>query len=784
MMTHADVIRVAHLSDVPFDESCVVFADRRLPNEFLSRLPDPILVEGGETLKTLSEVEKLADLATSRRSTRPMTLVAVGGGSVGDAVGFLASILWRGVGLRHIPTTLLAMADSAHGGKTAMNTMGAKNQLGTYYEAERIYIVEEFLATLSPAQRRDGLTEMLKALMIAGTETIRRLTPEDIEALCFLPYESIAAHLRPLLDEAIRIKRDIVAADPREERGIRTVLNLGHTLGHALETASRVSHGTAVAWGLAAALELSAAGDLRGDVRSSLDALLYPLLRPIPFPSGDVLRQAMERDKKRQGGVIRSVLLKDVGQPAIVEHLTSGEWVSAFRRVYDRFVGTPVVARLRDPRRVLIPIGAGKSELNRALVIAARRPGATRIVGHSDCDDVRFCAAGISALGFPFEESPEGYAFAPFARRTATQTAAPRRVFCGEGGTTLRFLLALASTSARETRLFCAPALLARPHGPLIDALRSGGAEIERFDAADGSGFRVRGWESMPPHLEVDASLSSQYASALALLAAGAESPFTLKISGNVAEGSFFDLTLAMLAHAGVETIRTGDLVAFNPTERLRQPLEIAIPPDASARAVWETARYFEHPLLLPDTDSIHPDAAIGSLLEAIVAGQRGGEIALDCSKTPDLVPLLTIAALRSSKPVRITGAANLRWKESNRLEGLVSSLAALNIEVRATVDGVFIPAGAALSINPERFETHGDHRLVMAGLLLSMLTGEVELSEAWCVTKSYPEFWDHARMAGWSVRPVHAEASSRDSRASSGVDQTWSSHPPGERER
>ncbi|MBI5646808.1 MAG: hypothetical protein HY962_07730 [Ignavibacteriae bacterium] len=746
------VVTIPSLADIPFDESCLVLADARLPRVVLDALPDPILVESGEEVKTLAAVERLAGQVLARRAARPLVLVAVGGGSLGDAVGFLASILWRGVPVWQVPTTLLAMADSAHGGKTAVNLGAAKNQLGTFHPAERVYIVESLLGTLPYPLRREGFVEILKALMLGDAARVTSLHPEEIEELVYRPYARVAPRLGELLHAAIAVKHSIVAEDPREERGIRTVLNLGHTLGHALERSAGIPHGDAVAWGLRVMLEVSRGAGLPPDVHTALAALLFPLLRPLPKPpTRDELLRALGFDKKHGVSGLRSVLLSDAGRPIVTDAVGRGEWVDAFEVCYRAFDTCTVNAWLRDAQMVTLRPEAGKSELNRALMIAAQRVGATHITGVSDADDVRAMRDALRALGVPLEDVPGGYRV-DYAAHPPQPGGPPRVIDCGSGGTTFRFLLALAATHVKETLLRISPQLDARPHDALVHALRKGGASIEHGTDALGPFYRVRGWDDMPASFSVDAAQSSQYASAIALLAAGSDTPFTLRLLGDVASRSYLDMTVRMLEAAGVETIAHGDLIALNPTARLREPVLLAAPSDSSAAAVWKTAAFFEH-MLRVDDDGAGPDAAIDAMLEQIVRGQKSDEIVLNCAETPDLVPVLGIAALRSSKPVRITGVPQLRAKESNRIDGYIASLAAVGVRLQPAADGFLVPAHAARGLHDGTFHPLGDHRLLMAGFLLSMIIGEITLADPWCVAKSYPAFWEHARMAGWTVR-------------------------------
>jgi 3-dehydroquinate synthetase/5-enolpyruvylshikimate-3-phosphate synthase len=744
----------ASLAGILFDPSCIIIADRLLPESILARLPDPILVEAGETLKTMRAVEKLAGAVIERRSSRPITLVAAGGGSVCDAVGFLASILWRGVDLWLLPTTLLAMVDSAHGGKTAVNLAHAKNQLGTFHPARRVLIVEEFLQTLSLARRREGMAELLKALLLGDAAATAVLRPAHIESCVFAEFDDSRSVLMPMLERAIACKLTVVEQDPRESKGIRIVLNLGHTIAHALELTAGVSHGEAVAWGLAAALDLSVDAGLEASAHTHIHSLLFNLLVPLrAIPPRWELVSTMEKDKKRADGRLRSVLLQAPGRPLVTDNISAAEWVDAFLKAHARFTSTPFTVSLPNPRRMEIAVEASKSELNRALVIAAQRTGKTTIIGRSMADDVVNLVSGLRALGVPVRDTPDGYEVDHRSRNLEREDPPPRIVHCGEGGSTFRFLLALAATHRRPTSLYASPALLDRPQDPLIRALRSGGATVERFEDTDGAGYRVTGWQDMPGTLSVDASQSSQFVSAIALLSAGADAPFNLRLMGEIASTPYFEMTLAMLEDVGVEILAGNDLYAFNPTSRLGDPFTMHIAPDASSEAVWRVAQFFEHPLEIPEhPGALQPDSGIEHYLDIIREGQHLDVILLDCLKVPDLVPVLAVAALRSMKPVRITGAGNLRHKESNRIEGLVASFNALGIRMQATADGVYIPGMASREGGPGLFDTLGDHRLVMAGFLLTLVYGKADINLPWSVTKSYPSFWDDARKAGFRI--------------------------------
>lgn len=750
--------RIATLDALVLPAHAVVVADRRLPQHVLARFDHPVLVDAGEKLKTFAGVEELAGQVLHRRSSKPLTLVAVGGGSVGDAVGFLASILWRGVGLWHIPTTMIAMVDSAHGGKTAVNLGSAKNQLGTFYPAERVILVEEFLGTLPTPLRRNGMVELLKMLWLGDAASVRALTGEEIETLTFAPFADVGDRLGRMIKHAVGIKQRIVTRDPYEESGLRTVLNLGHTLAHALELTTGITHGAAVAWGMAASLDLSLSRGLSPDAFAHCRETLFPLLIPPPsLPSDEVLQTAILRDKKRSEDHLRSVLLRDLGDPVVTSDLSAADWIAALRRSTGWYAAVRVRVRLNSPRGVPLIIEASKSELNRALVIAALRMGRTVINGHSNADDVRCTLRALRGLGYPVEETERGYVVDNLNRDLSSEPdAGERSIFVCEGGTTFRFLLALCCMNVKPTKLLLSPALMQRPHDALLRSLRSAGASIDAFSDLSGQGFVVRGWKQMPQVFSIDPTASSQFVSALALLSVGAEYPFTIRLLGEPVSRSYLDLTFAMLEQAGVEIIAHGDLIALNQTERLNEKLTLDIEADESSSAVWNVAHFLGHPVEPGQKVRIprQPDGAVERYLAALRDARRGPQT-IDLSQVPDLLPVLSIAALTAPHAVRFTGAAHLRNKESNRIDDFAQSLREAGADVIAHPDGLELrPSG---NLHPEVvFRTRGDHRLVMAGTLLTLVThGSVMLDGPWTVSKSYPRFWDDARRAGWSVRAL-----------------------------
>jgi 3-dehydroquinate synthase len=222
-------------------------------------------VQAGESLKSLStfavHVENVVELWDQPLS-RQSRIVSCGGGSVGDFSGFLASILKRGLRLVQCPTTWLSAIDSAHGGKTALNVKSVKNQVGTFYPAEHIILVKDLLFMQNQERAREGLSEMIKISLIHQPSFFQELTLHGEVSLG----ELIWCHL----EKAIQAKNQIVMQDPYETKGVRKILNLGHTLGHVIESYYQVSHGESVLQGLYFAIEWSAKIGLLSETQREL----------------------------------------------------------------------------------------------------------------------------------------------------------------------------------------------------------------------------------------------------------------------------------------------------------------------------------------------------------------------------------------------------------------------------------------------------------------------------------------------------------------------------------
>ena len=273
----------------------------------------------GETDKTLQQVSYLYDQAVSHRLSRRDVIVALGGGVVGDIAGFFASSFLRGLPFVQVPTTLLAQVDSSVGGKVGVNFRYLKNAVGAFYQPRFVLIDPDVLASLDARERRAGLAEVVKYAFIEQTCTGDTGFLETLEAYAANP-EKDASSLIPIIARCCAIKAHVVMRDETEQSGLRAMLNLGHTFGHAYEAAThyvQLLHGEAVAIGMARAFELSVRLGLLPKADADrccalMAALELPQEPPRESSEGRIKPKAlldlMRQDKKASQGQIHLVL--------------------------------------------------------------------------------------------------------------------------------------------------------------------------------------------------------------------------------------------------------------------------------------------------------------------------------------------------------------------------------------------------------------------------------------------------------------------------------------------
>jgi 3-dehydroquinate synthase len=297
--------------------------------------PEWFVVEPGEDAKSWRVLEQLCDWLLALGVTRKDHVFALGGGVVGDLVGFACSVVKRGVGFVQLPTTLLAQVDSSVGGKTAINTAAGKNLIGAFHQPSLVLIDPDVLATLPDREMRAGFAEVVKYGLLGDAAFFDWLEANGEAVLARDP-----AALEHAIATSVAMKARIVAADERETQDLRALLNLGHTFGHALEAetgfSDRLLHGEAVALGMVLAARYSAR---RGELSASDAARAAQAIAAAGLPAeiaalgltctGGSLVDHMRHDKKAEGTTLPFLLLRALGEAYVARDVDLAD-IAAF----------------------------------------------------------------------------------------------------------------------------------------------------------------------------------------------------------------------------------------------------------------------------------------------------------------------------------------------------------------------------------------------------------------------------------------------------------------------
>ncbi|NEQ82223.1 MAG: 3-dehydroquinate synthase [Moorea sp. SIO2I5] len=283
-----------------------------------------LTLPAGERYKTVKSIQKIYDVALENRLERSSTLVALGGGVIGDMTGFAAATWLRGINFVQVPTSLLAMVDASVGGKTGVNHPKGKNLIGAFHQPQFVLIDPSVLKTLPARELRAGMAEVIKYGIIWDEELFVKL--EESKRLDQLRYLKKDL-LETILSRSCQAKADVVSQDEKEA-GIRAILNYGHTIGHAVESLTGyklVNHGEAVGIGMVAAGQIAVALQMwQPEDAERQDALIAKAGLPTQLPSGldlDAIIDTLQTDKKVKEGKVRFVLPTKIGEVTLTDQV-------------------------------------------------------------------------------------------------------------------------------------------------------------------------------------------------------------------------------------------------------------------------------------------------------------------------------------------------------------------------------------------------------------------------------------------------------------------------------
>lgn len=785
-------------------------------------------VEAGEASKSLASFGAVLEAAAVQGLTRRSTVVALGGGVVGDLAGFAAAAYMRGCNLVQVATSLLAMVDSSVGGKTAVDLPQGKNLAGAFHQPRLVLCDLDCLATLPAAYVSDGLGEVAKYAVLCDPELFAWLAdPWGPQA------ERIVAR-------CVAIKRDVVEADEHERHG-RMLLNLGHTVGHAIELLSDfgVAHGHAVAAGTAVMARACAArGWCTFDDAARIEGLLLRLGLPTASarPAADLARAAL-RDKKRAGRHIDVVAVHGIGSCA-VERLDLDDFAllveqgcsAAADAVLAERGGGALAERGVDacdpmgggPLRATVqPGGLGgavcaissKSAAHRMLVCAALADGPTRIRCSTTSQDIEATRRCLEGLGARVERTGDVFLVTP--RPPAADGDAQRErvtwLDCGESGSTLRFMLPVACALGGRHRFTGAGRLPERPLEPLRARLVEHGCQVSPAGM-----WPLYAWGRLQGGVfDLPGDVSSQYATGVLLALPLTGQGGCVRLHGTVESRPYIDLTLSVMRLFGVEVAESAEpdewaadveqdgapatcaVFSVAPQARYRSPGEVAVEGDWSNAAFWLCAGALsETPVTVTGLDLATDQGDLG-VLDALadlgasvrvhpgegwatVCGrdlETGAPRALtgctiDARQVPDLIPVLSMVAACARGETRVVNAARLRIKESDRLRTTGELLERFGVGVEELPDGLVIHGrgrvGTAACLEGCTVSSRGDHRIAMAAAVAAARArGPVCICDAQAVAKSYPGFFtDLARLGGTCELVRVSSVAGRDAQA------------------
>ncbi|KAI9843720.1 MAG: 3-dehydroquinate dehydratase (3-dehydroquinase) [Thelocarpon superellum] len=753
----------------------------------------------GESSKSRATKADIEDWMLRHRCTRDTVLIALGGGVIGDMIGYVAATFMRGVRFVQVPTTLLAMVDSSIGGKTAIDTPRGKNLIGAFWQPQRIYVDLDFLETLPAREFINGMAEVIKTAAIWSEPDFVHLEAHAIAILAAVRHqprdgalESIHGVLKQLIVASIRVKAHVVSADEREG-GLRNLLNFGHSIGHAIEAilTPQVLHGECVAIGMVKEAELARLlGVLTPGAVARLvkclasyglptslhDSRIQKLSAYRPCPVDDLL-SIMAVDKKNDGQKKKIVLLAAIGRT----------YEPKASLLADRDIKLVLSAELvvtpglPEHLHVTCAPPGSKSISNRALVLAALGTGPCRLRNLLHSDDTEYMLTALAQLdGARYGWEEEGEVLVVRGNGGVLR-ASPKELYLGNAGTASRFLTTvatLATPSAVSSTVLTGNARMKkRPIGPLVDSLRTNGVQIAYrgdegslpLDVAAAGGFAGG-------KIELAATVSSQYVSSLLMCAPYAKQPVTLRlVGGKPVSQPYIDMTTAMMASFGIHVRRSDveDHTYDIPQGVYQNPPTYTIESDASSATYpLAVAAITNTTCTVPNigsaslqgdarfaVDVLRPMGCVVHQTESsttVTGPARGGLRPLpDIDMEPMTDAFLTASVLAAiavnhdlerPRTTRIRGIANQRVKECNRIAAMREQLGKFGVTSSEFDDGLEITGRdqTTLTVPAEGVYCYDDHRVAMSFSVLALACPQpVTIQERECVGKTWPGWWD-----------------------------------------
>ncbi|ODV78834.1 Pentafunctional AroM protein [Suhomyces tanzawaensis NRRL Y-17324] len=759
-------------------------------------------VAPGEESKSRETKAAVEDFLLQKGCTRDTVILAVGGGVIGDMIGFVAATFMRGVRVIQVPTSLLAMVDSSVGGKTAIDTPLGKNFIGAFHQPDYVFVDVSFLETLPARQFINGMAEVIKTAAIWNEEEFSRLERFSKQFLAVVTapnpdIRSIKDDLVKTVLESIRVKASVVSSDEKES-GLRNLLNFGHTIGHAIEAVvtPEALHGECVAVGMIKEAELARYLGILSPVavaRIAKCLVAYGLptsiddkdfLKKIGFKRHhiviDTLLQKMAIDKKNDGSKIKCVLLESIGRCyQLKAHQVSKRDLGFV--LTDEVLVHEFSKDATPATNVVIPPGS-KSISNRALIMAALGSGTVRIKNLLHSDDTKHMLDAVSLLKGAEISTEDNGATIVLKGNGGKMVTCDDQLYLGNAGTASRFLTSVASLvginsqSSNHVILTGNARMQERPIGPLVDALRSNGSSIEYLKNTGSLPLKIEAGKGLKGgKIELAATISSQYVSSILMCAPYADEEVTLSlVGGKPISQLYIDMTIDMMKSFGINVTKstTQEYTYHIPKGAYVNPEEYVIESDASSATYpLAFAAMTGTSCTIPNigSSSLQGDARfavdvlkpMGCKVEqtatsTTVTGPPRGQLKplahVDMEPMTDAfltASVVAAVAVDGTQSTSITGIANQRVKECNRIAAMVSELAKFGVKANELPDGIEIHGIKIEDLVTPSTENRGiktfdDHRVAMSfSLLAGLCKDPVLIQERSCTGKTWPGWWD-----------------------------------------
>ena len=680
--------------------------------------------KSGESSKCISTLSNIYDFLAESEVTRSDLVIALGGGVVGDIVGFASSTYLRGVDFINIPTTLLSMVDSSVGGKTAVNISAGKNLVGAFYQPRLVLCDTDVLSTLQDDQVADGVGEIAKYAILEDKGIIDDLLSDNL-TLC----------PEMLIEKCVMIKNDYVTGDVFD-KGKRQLLNLGHTLGHAIEKHSnfKVAHGKAVLMGMYMLAEKFSGTKEIDYVLSALESVGNKFNMAVKYEvSADDLWHLAVNDKKRHGDMITLARPYAIGDCRLDDVCVSNPinlTNHVKKSVYDvEVIGGLIAGKMIAP--------SSKSDLHRLLILAGFSGRKTVVNNVMYSDDIVATLDALSSLGVQVEKKIDSVIL---TKGIVPMTA---NIYCNESGSTFRFFMPICAMLGVNATFNGSKRLGERGYSDIINSMQS----AVNFSSDIGLPLTIKG-KYDTDNISVSGAISSQFISGILLGAFASGRGITINVLNSLQSAKYVDMTIDTLRNFGVKVEKNDNIIKLKyNNSNLRDVFEAES--DYSNGAFFNVAGVH---VVYNNPQSLQGDKVIIDILNAVAHSKLPFDI--DMENIPDLAPILSVFATQLTGVSVLRNCARLRLKECDRLEAIMVMMSKCGVHAELIGDDIYITGGNAKG----GFESssEGDHRVAMSLAILATFVGNITIRNAGVVSKSYPKFWEDFTSVGGKINVIN----------------------------